>query len=220
MATRYASADYRNHGIASPHYPNIHLENISFLGDCSQYADKFVNYQGFANTKDKNITVCVTGASGFIGSHCVNQLLLKGYNVHATVRGDPTSDKYAWLYELGLGKLGKSVKLFQANLLIPNSFEAAIKDCDYVFHVACPVKLTVNDYKTDMLEPAKNGTLNVLNSCLKNKMKLKRIILTSSLYAVYGIPKVDKIYDESDWDSDCTLETQPYAYSKTEAERA
>eukprot|EP01084_Bolivina_argentea_P000564 1060_1 len=197
--------------------PEIDKESSHFLRQSSQYVDKFINYDGFENSKDKNITVCVTGASGFIGAHCVNQLLLKGYNVNGTIRGDPSSDKYKWLYQLGESK---SVKLFQANLLTPNSFDAAIKNCDYVFHVASPVKLTVDDFKEDLLEPAKNGTINVLKSCLKHKLTVKRVVLTSSLYAVYGIPKPNKIYDETDWDDDFTLETQPYAYSKTEAERA
>ena len=31
-------------------------------------------------------TICVTGASGFIASHCVQQLLATGYTVHGTVR--------------------------------------------------------------------------------------------------------------------------------------
>eukprot|EP01083_Nonionella_stella_P041979 113585_1 len=193
----------------------------------SDSIDIFENYEGFVHEfKDrKQITVCVTGASGFLGSHCVNELLWKGYNVSGTVRGEPHSDKYLWLYTLG-PKTNK-VKLYQADLLTPHSFDTAFADCDYIFHVASPVSLKTIDHKSfesDMYLPAVKGTLNVLNSCLKHvhceQSKLKRIILTSSLYAIYGIPKTDKLYIESDWNDDFTLNMHPYAYSKTEAERA
>lgn len=35
-----------------------------------------------------NTTVLVTGASGFIGLHCVLQLLQQGYRVRGTVRSE------------------------------------------------------------------------------------------------------------------------------------
>eukprot|EP01084_Bolivina_argentea_P308650 533762_1 len=190
--------------------------------------DNFVNYTEFhQNHREENITVCVTGASGFIASHCVKLLLSKGYNVNGTIRGNSSDDKYKWLYELEYSDKShyKSdneygiLKLFKADLTIPNSFDEAIQNIDYLLHIASPVKLNVDDYKTDMLEPAKYGTLNVLNSCLKYKSKLKRVVLTSSLYAVYGIPKKGHVYNESDWNNEFTLQTQPYAYSKTVAEQ-
>ena len=39
----------------------------------------------------KSETVCVTGASGFIGSWLVMRLLERGYTVRATVRDPGTS---------------------------------------------------------------------------------------------------------------------------------
>jgi len=38
------------------------------------------------DSKDSKPLVCVTGASGYIASHIVHQLLQKGYRVHGTVR--------------------------------------------------------------------------------------------------------------------------------------
>jgi NADPH:quinone reductase-like Zn-dependent oxidoreductase len=45
-------------------------------------------------------TICVTGASGFIASHCVQQLLATGYTVHGTVRSLTNPNKVAHLKAL------------------------------------------------------------------------------------------------------------------------
>ena len=45
-------------------------------------------------------TVLVTGASGYIASHVIKELLERGYHVIGTVRSVANKDKYAFLYEL------------------------------------------------------------------------------------------------------------------------
>ena len=37
--------------------------------------------------------VLVTGATGFIGLHCIHQLIEKGYSVHGTLRSNLESGK-------------------------------------------------------------------------------------------------------------------------------
>lgn len=44
-------------------------------------------------------TVLVTGASGYIASHVIKELLQRGYHVIGTVRSVANKDKYAFLYE-------------------------------------------------------------------------------------------------------------------------
>jgi nucleoside-diphosphate-sugar epimerase len=44
--------------------------------------------------------VLVSGASGYIASHVINELLIRGYHVVGTVRSLANKDKYAFLYEL------------------------------------------------------------------------------------------------------------------------
>jgi len=46
-------------------------------------------------------TVAVTGASGFVATELVKQLLEKGYNVHATVRSKTNLEKVGPLIKLG-----------------------------------------------------------------------------------------------------------------------
>lgn len=111
--------------------------------------------------------------------------------------------------------------LFQADLLEEGSFDAVFDGCEGVFHTASPVSLSVNNPQVELLDPAVNGTLNVLRSCARVP-SMKRVILTSSMAAVacnYD-QKSGVVMDES-WFSDpsfCEKHKLWYALSKTLAE--
>ncbi|XP_010475786.1 PREDICTED: cinnamoyl-CoA reductase 1 [Camelina sativa] len=125
---------------------------------------------------------CVTGASGYIASWIVKLLLLRGYTVKATVR-DP-NDRKKTEHLLALDGAKERLKLFKAELLEEGSFQHAIDGCDSVFHTASPVTLTVSsDPQIELIDPAVNGTINVLRTCTKVS-SVKRVILTSSMAAV------------------------------------
>lgn len=49
-------------------------------------------------------TVLVTGASGYIASHVIKELLERGYHVIGTVRSVANKDKYAFLFEFANAK--------------------------------------------------------------------------------------------------------------------
>ena len=149
------------------------------------------------NKPSPTLTVAVTGASGFIAAHCIKQLLEKGYNVRGTVRGDPSSDRYKWLYDqTEQFNLPSKVTLFQADLLKHGTFTECFKDCDYIFHTASPFLNDVKDGMKDLVEPAKNGTLNVLSCAMEanaTNNSLKRIVVTSSIAAINGKPDPKKV---------------------------
>ena len=77
----------------------------------------------------------VTGATGYLGSELVKQLLQKGYDVHATVRAPENKQTVQHLLNLA-DALPGNLKLFKANLLQPNAFDEAVMGCQYVFHTA------------------------------------------------------------------------------------
>ncbi|XP_047166868.1 cinnamoyl-CoA reductase 1-like isoform X4 [Vigna umbellata] len=162
--------------------------------------------------------VCVTGAGGFVASWLVQLLLSKGYNVHGTVR-QPGSEKYEHLKKLE-GAF-ENLTLFKADLLNYESILSAIAGCTAVFHVASPVPSTVvPNPQVEVIEPAVQGTINVLHACLETKVQ--RVVYVSSISAISigpNMPK-DKVIDESYWsDKDYCKKTQNwYCYSKTEAE--
>ena len=125
-------------------------------------------------------TALVTGASGYIGLHVVNVLLEAGWTVHATVRKLTNEKKVQPLKTLSEKHPG-ALRLYEADLLVPNSFSEAILGCSVVFHVASPfiVPEKVKDPQKDLIRPAIEGTRNVLESVNQTE-SVKRVVLTSS----------------------------------------
>ncbi|CAN0908137.1 Cinnamoyl-CoA reductase 1 [Linum grandiflorum] len=137
-------------------------------------------------------TVCVTGAGGFIGSWIVKLLLERGYTVRGTVR-NPEDPKNRHLKELE--GADERLSLWEADLLDYDSLRQAIDGCHGVFHTASPI----SDDPEQMLEPAVDGTKNVILA--SSEAKVRRVVFTSSIGAVYMDPNRshDVEMDESYW---------------------
>ncbi len=165
---------------------------------------------------DTNTIVTVTGASGFVGSWIVCQLLEKGYRVRGTVRGAPDAEKYAFLRDLDGADEG--LELVQGELLTAGSYDEAMEGADYCIHTASPYALDVDDPKTDLVDPAVQGTKNVLEAAKKGGVR--RVVLTSSMAAITDEPGGDEVLTEEVWNEKSSLGRNPYYYSKTMAERA
>ncbi|KAG6728154.1 hypothetical protein I3842_02G158900 [Carya illinoinensis] len=160
-------------------------------------------------------TVCVTGAGGFIASWIVKLLLDRGYTVKGTVR-NPEDPKNAHLKEFDGAK--ERLTLWKADLLDYEGLKVAINGCAGVFHTASPV----TDDPEQMVEPAVNGTKNVIMAAAE--AGVRRVVFTSSIGAVYMDPNrnPDVVVDESCWsDLDFCKNTKNwYCYGKVVAEQA
>ncbi|XP_049356324.1 dihydroflavonol 4-reductase-like [Solanum verrucosum] len=128
---------------------------------------------------------CVTGGTGFIGSWLIKSLLQMGYKVHAAVRHP---EKSSHLLKLAEGS--EMLRLFKADLRKEGSFDEAMRGCIGLFHVAAPMEFcpqateNVDSYvEENMIEPAIEGTLNVLKSCLKSN-SVKKVVFTSSISTI------------------------------------
>ncbi|KAK1401144.1 Dihydroflavonol 4-reductase [Heracleum sosnowskyi] len=171
--------------------------------------------------------VCVTGASGYIGSWLVKRLLERGHHVRATVRDPGNKKKVNHL--LGLPNASTNLSLWKADLTEEGSFDDAIQGCEGVFHVATPMELLLlkdNAGMDEIKSTTVNGILSIMKSCSKAKT-LKRFIYTASVYtvALQPEPSLFDEYTEDNWsDVDFCFDRKMfgwmYAIAKTSAEKA
>lgn len=158
--------------------------------------------------------VLVTGGSGFIGAHCIRQLLEAGYRVRTTVRSlAKEKDVRAMLAP------GADVSFAAADLMSDTGWPQAVEGCAYVLHVASPFPLGIPKHEDDLIIPAREGALRVLRAA--RDAGVKRVVQTSSFAAIgYGLPITSKPYDETNWTNPDAEGVTAYAKSKTLAERA
>lgn len=173
-------------------------------------------------TIDKTKPVMVTGATGYVAGRLVEKLLSEGLTVHAAIRNPDDKKKTKYLDELA-SKLSGSIKYFKADLLTDGAYDEAMKDCELVFHTASPFVRSVKDAQKDLVDPAKKGTRNVLESANKTE-SVKRVVVTSSCAAIYGdaidtLSMPNQELTEETWNTSSSLTHQPYSFSKTEAEK-
>ena len=160
--------------------------------------------------------VLVTGATGFIGLHCIQQLLDQGYQVNGTLRSMNRKDEVLE----SLKNHNTSVEhlsLFEVDLLSDDGWDAAIEGCDYLLHIASPFVLT-NESLEFFVKPAVEGATRALKFAQKHNVK--KVVLTSSFAAIGDTFDGTQSFDESHW-SDTTNDRMTfYAISKTLAEQA
>jgi dihydroflavonol-4-reductase len=162
--------------------------------------------------------VAVTGASGYLGSYVVAELLARGYGVHGCVRGcTENPEKAAHLHALpGAERL----TLFDGtDLSIDGSFDDAFADADAVIHTAAAVAITGAD-PSSIIGASVEGSQNVLRS-VDLAPGVTRFVQTSSVAAVQTYDKPPThVFSESDWNDWSTVENgDAYGVAKTQAER-
>jgi len=163
--------------------------------------------------------VLVTGGSGFIGGHCILQLLDQGYLVRTTVRSlGRESEVRAVLGGAGMVN-GDALSFVAADLTSDAGWADAVAGCDFVLHVASPVHVEHVENEDDVIVPARDGTLRVLRAA--RDADVKRIVLTSAFHAVaYGYRHTEHLFTEDDWSVLDGPGVTAYTKSKTLAERA
>ncbi len=171
--------------------------------------------------EEHNTTILVTGGSGYLASWIIKTLIDKGIRVHTTVRNPDDDTKIEHLKKLAHSDL---ITFFKADLLEHGSFQKSMAGCDMVIHTASPFFVSgFKDAQKELIDPAKLGTRNVLETA--NKIdSVNRVVLTSSVVAIYGdakeaLSKPDNSFTAEDWNSTSTLDHQPYSLSKTLAEK-
>ena len=126
----------------------------------------------------------VTGGAGFIGSHLVDALIEKGWQVDV-------------IDNLCAGKkehVNKKAKLYVADIRSYEDITPIVKGADYVFHLAALPRVQYSiDHPEETNEVNITGTLNVLTAAKEGGVK--RFIYTSS-GSVYGDQDVLPLHEE------------------------
>lgn len=135
----------------------------------------------------KNKSILVTGGAGFIGSHLVDALILEKPKEIIVfdnfVRGARTNLREALKSE--------KVKIIKGDITNPKQIERAMKGVDFVFHEAALWLLNCEENPREAFKVNIEGTYNVLEACVKNKVKK---IVAASSSSVYG----DGVYFPTD----------------------
>ncbi len=173
-------------------------------------------------TIDKTKPVMVTGATGYVAGWLVKKLLGEGVTVHAAVRNPDAKERLRFLDDLATKSKGE-IKYFKSDLLTEGSYDEAMEGCELVFHTASPFTIDVKDPQKELIDPAKLGTRNVLESANRTE-SVKRVVVTSSCAAIYGdnvdLKKAPKgIFTEDMWNTSSNINHGAYSYSKTLAEK-
>jgi nucleoside-diphosphate-sugar epimerase len=163
--------------------------------------------------------VLVTGGSGFIGSHCILQLLAAGHPVRTTVRSLKREGDVRAMLKQGGAEPGDRLSFVAADLENDAAWPKAVAGCSYVLHVASPLPPSAPKHEDELIVPAREGTLRVLRAA--RDAGVKRVVLTSSFVAIgYGHKPQTKPFTESDWTDPNVKGLSAYGKSKTLAERA
>ncbi len=167
----------------------------------------------------KNELVLVTGGSGFIGAHCILQLLEAGYNVRTTVRSLAKETEVRSMLKTGGAEPGDKLSFFAADLMSDAGWKEAVTGCDYILHVASPFPPSEPKHEDELIIPAREGALRVLKAA--RDAGVKRVVLTSSFAAIgYTSKNSNQPFNEEDWTNPNEVGLGAYVKSKTIAERA
>lgn len=159
--------------------------------------------------------VFVSGGSGYIAMYCIKILISKGYYVVTSVIDKSKIN----IVKNSLNKHGISCENIDfkiLNLLNDEGWDDALKDCEYVLHMASPV-IPGNVDEDLVVKPAVEGMERCLNAAIKNGAK--KFVQTSSYAAIYGKKSKSREFHDDDWTDLSNKKLLPYEISKTKSEK-
>lgn len=122
---------------------------------------------------DMQKSILITGGTGFLGVHLSRYLLKKGYKIILLDTAPLTAKD-----------LFDKVTVVNCDIRDKKQTLESIKNIDYVVHAAAA--LPIHHERNYIFDVNLNGTKNILEACLKNKVKKVLFISTT---AMYGVPR-------------------------------
>lgn len=175
------------------------------------------------------MAVLISGATGFIAQHIVDNLLRENYKVIGTVRSESKAEKLKSQF----GNNPNFITELVPDIAAPNAFDEVLrkhgKEIKVILHTASPFNFQIKDVEKELLIPAVNGTKSILESVKKyGANTVERVVVTSSFAAIFDIAKLnDKsvVFTEESWNpatwESCQVDPlSAYCGSKKFAEKA
>lgn len=127
--------------------------------------------------------IAVTGADGFIGSHLVEALLNRGFNVRALAQYN-SFNNWGWLEEVAPRE---GLDVWCGDVRDPEFCKRFTEDCDTIFHLAALIAIPYSYIAPDSyVDTNIKGTLNI---CQAAKDHGNQRLLVTSTSEVYGTAK-------------------------------
>lgn len=173
--------------------------------------------------------VLLTGVNGYIGSHILDVLLSHGLSVRGVVRSQKKADQV----RSDFPNAGRQPDFaIVPDIAVAGAYDEALRsdpEIRYIVHTASPLNYSGGRTVADFVDPAVQGTLEILKAAERHGQRVQRVVITGSFSAI-GNPRDmqgnGKIYTSDDWNpvtiDEVDAETPRLAYwvSKTLAERA
>ncbi|OYU97345.1 MAG: hypothetical protein CFE21_03375 [Bacteroidetes bacterium B1(2017)] len=163
--------------------------------------------------------VLVTGATGFLGSHLVCQLLANEQIVRACRRKHSDSKEFNFIFEHYFSEpsvqtaMQKNLQWVETDVLDLDTLGAAMKDIEWVYHCAALVSFEAKDREL-LMQVNVEGTANVVNLCLLNGVK--NLCYVSSIASLGRTKSGATMNEDSKWEN--SKLNSNYAISKYRAE--
>ena len=153
--------------------------------------------------------VLVTGGTGFLGRHVVRGLLEAGAEVRCLVR--PSSD--TGIVQSNYREFDRNLEFVCGDLTRPDTYIAALADCDTVFHLAAELSgATASLFLSNVV-----GTRRLIEGSTKQRVKRFVMISSIAVYDTAGLQPGAIVNEEVPLDPKAHLR-DPYTYSKVRQE--
>ncbi|KAK4031710.1 hypothetical protein C8A01DRAFT_41847 [Parachaetomium inaequale] len=173
--------------------------------------------------------VLLTGGSGFIAAHILEQLFAKGHSVVTTVRSEAKAAKIREAYPSQAASGDLTVAIVP-DIAQPDAFDEVVKTpgLEVVLHTASPFHFKFTDPLKELVNPAVTGTTAILRAITASAPTVRRVVVTSSFAAIIDEAHAtdpSHTFSEASWNPVTLADihkspSTAYRASKTLAERA